>query len=129
MSTPDVFDIAGFRGRREWFGYRFTQNFRDPNEGRTYWVSLLWFLATNDGRMAGPYPEGEDGKRAINVPLPVVFYAAGQVRDLMVALEALAESDEPLDSPEAAADAENQVPGELPPVAEEEPDLDPETLA
>lgn len=93
MTVPDVFEIAGFTGRGEWFGFRFTQTFRDPTTGQSYWVSLLWFVASNDGRMEGPFPEDSDGKRAVNVPLSVVYYACAQVRGLMEALEAMGDEE------------------------------------
>jgi hypothetical protein len=92
MSAADpagsTFTLAGFTGRREWYGYKFTQVFRDPENGRQYVVSLLWFATDNTGRVEGPIPDGH-AKGAANVPLPVVYYACGQVQALMREIEAM----------------------------------------
>lgn len=97
MTEPAIgasFTLAGFVGRREWFGYRFSQRFADPENGKTYVVSLLWFQSDNTGRIEGPFPEGHKHDAA-NVPLSVVYYACGQVQVLMRAIEATGQDSTP----------------------------------
>ena len=90
MNVGQEFQIGNFRGKREWFGYRFTA-FAKAEGGKEYGFSLLWFMGENAGRIEGPWTVGGTGKGAENVPLPVVYYALNEIKGLFEVMNGVAE--------------------------------------